>query len=74
MPRCDLIIRDATVFDGTEKARFKADIGVTGDRITTVGDLGGASAEREVIASGRAVAPGSSTRTRRRCSDSRIAV
>ena len=28
--RCDLIIRDATVFDGTGKTRFKADIGVTG--------------------------------------------
>lgn len=58
MPRCDLIIRDATVFDGTGKARFKADIGVMDDRISAVGDLGSASAEREVIASGRAVAPG----------------
>jgi len=56
--RCDLIIRDATVFDGTGAARFKADIGVSGDRITAVGDLSGASADREVIASGKAVAPG----------------
>ncbi len=56
--RCDLIIRDATVFDGSGGPRFKADIGVTGDRIAAVGDLGAASAEREVIATGRAVAPG----------------
>lgn len=56
--RCDLIIRDATVFDGTGAARFKGDVGVTGDRIVEVGDLGGASADREVIATGRALAPG----------------
>ena len=41
--RCDLIIRDATVFDGTGAPRFRADVGVTGDRITAVGDLGAAS-------------------------------
>ena len=29
--RCDLIIRDATVFDGTAAPRFKADVGVRGD-------------------------------------------
>jgi N-acyl-D-amino-acid deacylase len=55
---CDLIIRDATVFDGTGAARFNADVGVTGDRIAAVGDLGSATADREVIASGKAVAPG----------------
>ena len=56
--RCDLIIRDATVFDGTGAPRFNADVGVTGDRIVAVGDLGGAGADREVIANGNAVAPG----------------
>jgi N-acyl-D-amino-acid deacylase len=56
--RCDLIIRDATLFDGTGAARSVGDVGVTGDRITAVGDLGGASADREVIATGRALAPG----------------
>ena len=56
--RCDMIIRDATIFDGTGAPRFTADIGVSGDRITAVGDLGGTSADREVIASGKAVAPG----------------
>jgi len=56
--RCDLIIRDATLFDGTGAPRSVGDVGVTGDRITAVGDLGGASADREVIATGRALAPG----------------
>ncbi len=56
--RCDLILRDVTVFDGTGGPRFIADVGVTGDRITAVGDLGAATAEREVIGTGRAVAPG----------------
>ena len=48
MPHCDLIIRDATVFDGTGAPRFDADVGVTGDRIVAVGDLGGGQADREV--------------------------
>ncbi len=56
--RCDLIFRDVTVFDGTGAARFVADVGVTGERIAAVGDLGGASAGREIIATGRALAPG----------------
>jgi len=56
--RCDLIIRDATIFDGTGAARFTGDVGVSGDRIAAVGDLGSASADREVIATGRAIAPG----------------
>ncbi|HEY8287767.1 MAG TPA: D-aminoacylase, partial [Acetobacteraceae bacterium] len=56
--RCDLIIRDATVLDGTGAARFAADVGVTNERIVAVGDLGAASAQREVIATGKALAPG----------------
>ena len=56
--RCDLIIRDATILDGTGAPRFTGDVGVTGDRITAVGDLGSASGDREVIASGSALAPG----------------
>ena len=56
--RCDLIIRDATIIDGTGAASRRGDIGVSGDRIVAVGDLGGASADREVMAGGKAVAPG----------------
>lgn len=56
--RCDLIIRDATIFDGTAAPRFRGDVGVTGDRIAAVGDLGAATAGQEVIATGKALAPG----------------
>ncbi len=56
--RCDLILRDATIFDGTGGPRCQGDVGVTGDRIVAVGDLGAASADREIIASGKALAPG----------------
>jgi N-acyl-D-amino-acid deacylase len=56
--RCDLIIRDATIFDGTGLPRFSGDVGVSGDRVQAVGDLGAMSADREVIATGKAIAPG----------------
>jgi len=56
--RCDLIIRDATIFDGTGAPRRVCDVGVTGDRIAAVGDLGGATADREIVAGGKAIAPG----------------
>jgi N-acyl-D-amino-acid deacylase len=56
--RCDLILRDATIFDGTGAARTKGDVGVTGDRIVGVGDLGAWEASREIIATGKAIAPG----------------
>jgi N-acyl-D-amino-acid deacylase len=55
---CDLIIRDATIFDGTGGARARGDVAVNGDRIAAVGDLGAWSASREVRANGKAVAPG----------------
>ncbi|MDE2583110.1 MAG: D-aminoacylase [Rhodospirillales bacterium] len=58
MARHDLIFRHATVFDGTGGSRFTADVAVTGDRIAAVGDLGGASADREIDAAGKALAPG----------------
>lgn len=56
--RCDLIVRDATVIDGTGAPRRAGDVGVTGDRITAIGDLSAASADREVIATGKVLAPG----------------
>jgi N-acyl-D-amino-acid deacylase len=58
MLRCDTILRDATIFDGTGAPRTKGDVAVSGDRIVGVGDLGGMAADREVVATGRAVAPG----------------
>ena len=54
----DFIIRDATIFDGTGLPRFQGDVGVTGDRIQAIGDLGASTGTREVIATGKALAPG----------------
>ncbi len=56
--RCDLIVRDATVLDGTGAPRYRADVAVEGDRLVAVGDLGGASGAREIEAKGMALAPG----------------
>jgi N-acyl-D-amino-acid deacylase len=55
----DLIIRGGTVIDGTGSPRTKADVGITGDRITAVGTLPpDASAAETVDATGLIVAPG----------------
>jgi len=56
--RCDLIIRDAMVIDGSGRPGFRGDVAVDGARIAAVGDLGAASAAREVMAQGRVLAPG----------------
>ncbi|HUB12711.1 MAG TPA: D-aminoacylase [Acetobacteraceae bacterium] len=58
MPRHDLIIRDATIFDGTGAPRYTADIAISNDRIAAIGELGAAIADREVLATGKALAPG----------------
>lgn len=56
--RCDTVIRDAILFDGTGGPRRRGDLAIKGDRIAAVGDLAGVSADREVPAAGRALAPG----------------
>ncbi len=56
--RCDLIIRDAMIFDGMGTPRFQADVAVTGDRIVGIGDLGNYEADRDLDADGLALAPG----------------
>src|SRR5690242_4729299 len=54
----DVLIRDGTVYDGSGKPPRRADVGLRGDRIAAVGDLGGATAKLVVDADGLAVAPG----------------
>lgn len=53
----DLIIRNALVLDGTGAAGVEADVAVTGERITQVGEVTD-SAPTEIDASGRVLAPG----------------
>ncbi len=52
----DLAVRGGTVIDGSGAPRYLADIGITGDRIVTVGEVG--EAVDEIDARGRVVAPG----------------
>lgn len=54
----DLLLRGGTVLDGTGNPGFRADVAVTGDRISAVGHLPGETATRTVDATGLAVTPG----------------
>lgn len=56
--RCDLVIRGATLFDGTGAPRATGDLAVTGDRIVALGDCGAMQGDREIDARGLALAPG----------------
>ncbi|MBI3916774.1 MAG: D-aminoacylase [Betaproteobacteria bacterium] len=56
--RFDLIIRNATVIDGTRAPRFAGEIGVREGKIARIGDLSGARGSVEIDASGRIAAPG----------------
>src|SRR5262245_42636247 len=56
--RYDVIIRRGMVYDGTGTPGVKADVGIRGDRIATIGDLSTATAAVDVNADGLAVAPG----------------
>lgn len=54
----DVIIRGGWLLDGTGAPAFRADVGTRGDRITAIGRLDGATAARELDATGRYVTPG----------------
>lgn len=56
----DVVIRGGTVVDGTGKPGFKADIGISGDRITAIGDLPESATEnaRTINAKNLHVSPG----------------
>ena len=54
----DLVIRNATVIDGTRAPRFQADIGIRGGRIEGLGRLDAERGEEEIDATGLIAAPG----------------
>jgi N-acyl-D-amino-acid deacylase len=56
--RFDVLIRNARVMDGTGNPWLRADVGITGDRITAVGTLDAAGAVRVIDARDRVLAPG----------------
>ena len=53
----DLVIRNGTVVDGTGLPKYRADVGVNGDRIAAVGRIAEKGKE-EIDASGQVVSPG----------------
>jgi N-acyl-D-amino-acid deacylase len=54
----DLIVRNATVVDGTRAPRYRADVGVRGDRIASIGSLKNHRAGTEIDAAGKILSPG----------------
>ncbi len=56
--RHDLLVRGATVVDGSGRPGFRADVAVDGGRITAVGPLPGRTAATTLDADGLVVAPG----------------
>ena len=54
----DTLIRHALIIDGSNTPGYIADVGVREGRIETIGDLSTATAEHEVEANGRVLAPG----------------
>lgn len=53
-----VIVHGGTVFEGSGAPGRRVDVGIVGDRIAVVGDLGDAPAALRVDATGLAVAPG----------------
>ncbi len=58
MPHLDLVVRGGDVLDGSGAPARRADVGVQGDRVVAIGDLGSTRASRHVDARDRIVAPG----------------
>ena len=56
--RCDVLIRNARVYDGRGGSPTTADIAVEHDRISGIGSLDGGAAEIEIDATGLSLSPG----------------
>jgi len=54
----DLVIRNGWIIDGSGQNRFQADVGVTGNQITAIGNLKGVKAKKNINACRLVVTPG----------------
>jgi N-acyl-D-amino-acid deacylase len=54
----DLLIRNASIVDGTAAPRYGGDIGIRGSRIERIGELSARRGELEIDLAGRVAAPG----------------
>jgi N-acyl-D-amino-acid deacylase len=57
-PTFDILIRNGRVLDGTGNPWYRADLGITGDRIRAMGQLTNATAKTVIDAGDRYVTPG----------------
>ncbi len=57
-PDFDLLIKNGQIIDGSGKVRYKADLGIKGDRILKIGNLQKATATRIIDAHNMIVSPG----------------
>ncbi len=57
-PTFDILIKNGRVLDGTGNPWYRADLGITGDRIRAMGTLTGATARTVIDAADRFVTPG----------------
>lgn len=57
-PGLDVIVRGGEVIDGSGEPARRADVGITGDRIASIGDLAATRAGLVIDATGMVVAPG----------------
>jgi len=58
MPHYDLVIRNATIVDGTRAPRFQADVAIQKGRIQKIGPVENEDSGRVIDASGKILAPG----------------
>ena len=54
----DVLIRNGRIIDGSGLPWFRADVGITGDRVAAVGPLAKAEAHTVLDAAGKVVCPG----------------
>jgi len=54
----DILIKNGMVVDGLGEKTLKADVGIVGERIQAIGELGAAQARNIIDATGKAVTPG----------------
>jgi dihydroorotase/N-acyl-D-amino-acid deacylase len=54
----DVVLSAGRIVDGSGNPWYRADVGITGDRIVAIGDLSGVQAKQRVDVSGLAVSPG----------------
>ena len=54
----DLVIAGGTIVDGTGRAGYRGDVGVSGEVIQAIGDLSRSEAKRRIDAAGKVVSPG----------------